>query len=802
MNSDPVLPSRSWVVAVHLTLEDLGPAGTGVVLDERRVLTSAHVIPASEHGRAGLCVAFPFAESEAMLNRVRVREVRRAAAPQADMAVLHLDSPIPAGVAVARLRCPPADALKGLRWEAVGFPGGQWQGSVAHGEFGPGLGYGWVRLDTQSRYPIDQGFSGGGLWCPDYESVVAMVGTAEAGGDGQGLTLFHADRFAPEEQIQVLTEWSIRASDEAAQQAWGWHWSLGRDREADRHWRPRARGVMSAAEQGNRFRGRVQALREIVNWLTGPDHDPAILIVTGRPGAGKSAVLGRIVVTAAGDIEDGEPGASEDGQVLAPKGSVDCAVHVKSKTALEVAREIARAASAPLPQEPADLPALLATATADRTDRFALVVDALDEADDPEQARAIIRDVLLPITAGHGPAQTKILVGTRRFVGEEDLLQLFGSRVPVIDLDEPNYFELDDLAACAQATLQLRGAERPGNPYQSDAVAVPVARRIAALAERNFLVASLVARTHGLYDEYPIPVEQIRFTPDVREALAGFLQHLPAVDGLSAEDLLAALAYIDAPGVPVGVWRAALQALLGRAPDERQMREFAQTSAANFLVESSRSYDPVYRLFHQALNETLAKRPSSAADEAAIARAFIDYGRQRGWRAAPRYLRQSLPAHAARAGVIDELLTDVDYTLHADLRRLIPATAAGTSTSRAQQAVSLLHRTPAAIDADPAHRLALFSVTEALDELDLGYRQHVGAAPYRGIWAHVRPRTERSILTGHTASVHGVCAVRVDGRDLLASASDDETVRIWDPTTGTEVHRLTGHTGWVTGVCA
>jgi hypothetical protein len=35
-----------------------------------------------------------------------------------------------------------------------------------------------------------------------------------------------------------------------------------------------------------------------------------------------------------------------------------------------------------------------------------------------------------------------------------------------------------------------------------------------------------------------------------------------------------------------------------------------------------------------------------------------------------------------------------------------------------------------------------------------------------------------------------LAVVEVDGQDLLASASDDETVRLWDPATGQEHHRM------------
>ncbi|MEJ7716352.1 MAG: hypothetical protein WKF40_11990 [Thermoleophilaceae bacterium] len=65
------------------------------------------------------------------------------------------------------------------------------------------------------------------------------------------------------------------------------------------------------------------------------------------------------------------------------------------------------------------------------------------------------------------------------------------------------------------------------------------------------------------------------------------------------------------------------------------------------------------------------------------------------------------------------------------------------------------------------------------------------------IWDPGSGAVER-VLEGHTDWVNAVCAVRVDGRDLLASAAADRTVRIWDPGSGAVERVLEGHTGWVT----
>jgi WD40 repeat protein len=53
-------------------------------------------------------------------------------------------------------------------------------------------------------------------------------------------------------------------------------------------------------------------------------------------------------------------------------------------------------------------------------------------------------------------------------------------------------------------------------------------------------------------------------------------------------------------------------------------------------------------------------------------------------------------------------------------------------------------------------------------------------------------------LTGHTRAVWGV-AFSPDGR-LLATASNDDTARLWDPATGDCLRTLTGHAGAGYGV--
>ena len=78
--------------------------------------------------------------------------------------------------------------------------------------------------------------------------------------------------------------------------------------------------------------------------------------------------------------------------------------------------------------------------------------------------------------------------------------------------------------------------------------------------------------------------------------------------------------------------------------------------------------------------------------------------------------------------------------------------------------------------------------------VDANTRTQVELALLNTIHNVVAPNT----LGGHANSVNGV-SFSPDGK-MLASASDDHTVKLWDTSTGKEIQTLTGHTEWVWGV--
>ena len=417
------------------------------------------------------------------------------------------------------------------------------------------------------------------------------------------------------------------------------------------------------------------------------------------------------------------------------------------------------------------------------------------------EARAIVHDVLQPLAESCADVGVRVLVGTRKHDDGGVLVTTIGAIRNEIDLDHPEFVDLGDVTAYALATLQLTGDPRPDSPYVDDRVARPVAQRIAEVSVPNFLVAGLLAREHGLHDAAAVDPASIALPGDqdrVQVALMRYLARMDGIYGLSPSQLLLPLAYAETPGLSTTLWATAIDALVGTSVDESALRNFASSAAANFLIETSEG-SASYRLFHQALNDTLVGGQHIAADQRILTYAFMEKGARFGWADASRYLLRSIPHHALAGDAIDAALTDLDFVLHADLTRLIPAAASALS-AEARAVATVIRRTPHMIDENPAARLSAFTVTEVADELDAGFGALSTGAPYRAIWARVRLRSDFSTLTGHAGRVDAVCAVELGGRTLLASAGNDATVRLWDPTTGVQERELIGHAGRVNAV--
>ena len=210
---DEIQPGAdAWVAAIHATEEDPEPSGSGIVLDELRILTCYHVV----RELAEQWVAFPKARGDASLIR---RRAERVILPKnygdlRDLAILVLAEPIPHGVTAAPLRFPEPTALFSKQWWAFGFPADP-LGSSAYGQVGDTLGHGWVRLHRASPDPVEYGFSGGGLWCPDYQGVVGIVGQAKGeSGGGRAMTLNEASQWFPGQDLSDLAaDWERAKQD-------------------------------------------------------------------------------------------------------------------------------------------------------------------------------------------------------------------------------------------------------------------------------------------------------------------------------------------------------------------------------------------------------------------------------------------------------------------------------------------------------------------------------------------------------------------------------------------------------------
>lgn len=437
-----------------------------------------------------------------------------------------------------------------------------------------------------------------------------------------------------------------------------------------RHFLERATGLGRLTETGGLvgcFTGRDRELRLISPWLNGDgDHD--LRVVTGSPGSGKSALLGVLVCAASPALREAtRPVWGRVAQFPLPVPDL-AAVHARQRGVAAVTASVARQLGLPENAPPAALVAALRA----RDRRPVLVVDALDEADDPT---ALMEQLLLPLTAPGRPV--RLLVGVRRY---DEFAPLF-ERGRLHDLDDVEESVLeDDLLDYVIRLLRTVPEYRAGGGV-TGAFAQAVAHALAAPGEGGrhwgpFLVAGLYTR-HFVAAYADDVVTDPEVAAELGRAVPADLRGVLELDLALAHDqpwlrpVLRALAAARGAGMPVSVLARVAPRFAPDLPPPTAGQVRAALAAARFYLRQSMDTDRsnLYRLFHQGLADTLA---SGSAWEAGVVLdgllSSLGPEGARDWTAAEPYLFRHVAAYAAAAGRA-EVVDDPGLVLHPDWPR-------------------------------------------------------------------------------------------------------------------------------------
>lgn len=611
--------------------------------------------------------------------------------------------------------------------------------------------------------------------------------------------------------------------------------------ERQGHFDPRGRGVEDPAEPGSYFTGRTSALAALISWLSASDHDRRARVITGEPGSGKSALLGRLL-----QLADGTLDAEAMPHPLPPTGCITMHLHVRRRSLEEITADLTTA----LGLGTASIVRLLQT-LAERDTFFTILIDALDEAgaagDQTEPVR-IAHDLLRPLSVIPG---VRLIVGTRR-----GPIPALGAGVRIIDLDKDEYLGPSDIIDYSTALLLTSDDPSSPSPYRNDPVAgMLVARGIAARAGKSFLVARMAARA-VIYGQVVVDVSQPgwqdRLPSESSEAFAAYLSRF-GNNERRVRRLLAPLAYAEDEGLPWDrIWAPLATALSGEHCSDDDISWLLE-HAGDYVVEAAVGDRSVFRLYHEALADYLRDSRRVVESHSRIAETLLDQvpmvpgGHGRDWKQAHSYTRTNLASHAAAANRIYDLLRDPEFLVYAVPSTLLSALreAAGkedaltvsiyrSSLDRHRDAEPEVRRQMLALDAARYGEFALartlseplpwvvrwatgsqtspalqFSLSEqgsngvrALACVVLDERMAVLTARRDGlvrVW-DLATGEQRVTLTGHEGGVSSVACVRSGDRALAVTAGRDGTVRVWDIEQGQQLYVLTGHVGSVRAV--
>ncbi|WP_190413263.1 AAA family ATPase [Streptomyces venezuelae] len=582
------------------------------------------------------------------------------------------------------------------------------------------------------------------------------------------------------------------------------------------HFLTRASGRLddAAAMTGCLFTGRTHELTQIRSWLAS---DEPLLLVTGSPGAGKSALLGVTVFLSHNQLAELSTGLV--GRIRAQyrperRYPTLVAVHARHRSTDEVIASIMVQLSA----EDVEPAAASSEQALDKLKRMAqdlpepvvLILDAIDEAlESGRIARDLLPELLRTLRSDGRPA-FRALVGMRPPQADgHRFCEVPGARAMVLDLDTSSQVEdlADDLTTYIADILY----SAPGYNDQvlRESVARAIATEIAHRPDRStFLVAALFA--DFLRTGAPLnPAEAVAQLP---QNLPHLLElHLRAtLDGDPwMRHLMVGLAQARGQGMPLELVAAAATAAATAAGQELrpltpgEARE--KLATARFYLRTNIDSDgrQLYRFFHETITEHFrdaGAKLDGLADTlfhellSAVPGRWAAEGPR--WDLAAPYLLRHLMEHAVAVPggyAVDQLFLDPEYLVLADHAGIWEA----------------VHRTktPTARRAGVAYRKAfgrfdlgsLFGKREPLETrrarlqqslvtyqaAGLARRLHDERTPLRTHWSTGLPEDSLLFVISEDelgVTVSALALGAVDQRLLAVFGSADGSLQAWDIT--------------------
>ncbi|MER6567024.1 AAA family ATPase [Streptomyces sp. NPDC001093] len=455
------------------------------------------------------------------------------------------------------------------------------------------------------------------------------------------------------------------------------------------HFLTRASGRLddAAAIMACLFTGRTRELTQIRSWLASDD---TLLLVTGSPGAGKSALLGVTVFLSHNQLA--ELSAGLVGRIPAQyrperRYPTLVAVHARHRSTDEVIASIT-AQLTPEDTEPAAAsrePALdqLKRIAQDLPEPVILILDAIDEALESDR---IVRDLLpqlLRTLRSDGRPAFRALVGMRPPQTDgHRFWEAPGARGMVLNLDTSS--NVEDLAN--DLTTYIADILYSAPSYSDQALRESVARAVAtAIAHGRDRSTFLVAALFADFLRAGVPLKPAEAVARLPQTLPHLLElHLrTTLDGDPwMRHVMVGLAQARGQGMPLELVAAAAtaaamaagQGLRPLTPGEAREK----LAAARFYLRTNIDSDgrQLYRFFHETITEHF--RDAGAELDGLADKLFHELlsavpGRRAAegprWDLAAPYLLRHLMDHAVAVpggSAVDQLFLDPEYLVRAD----------------------------------------------------------------------------------------------------------------------------------------